>query len=128
MVVVTDGGAGQINASKTEWKEGSHHGERWNLDVCIEKRYHSCHSPLNCIVPCRFSILKKSVMAKKGEERVRIQVKKRNILRFLTMMRGKRVMTRESIRLAVHDNNKILIKYQGVFILTLVFASISAPR
>ena len=85
MVVVTDGGAGQRNANETEWKEGSHHGERWNLDVCIEKRYHSCHSPLNCKVPRRLAILKKSVTVKKGEERVSNQVfKKGNILRLLT--------------------------------------------
>ena len=74
MVVVTDGGAGQRNASETEWKEGSHPGERWNLDVCIEKRYQRCLSLLNCIVPRHFVSLKKSVTAKKGEERVRNQV------------------------------------------------------
>ena len=73
MVVVTDIVAGQKCANEAESKGGSYHGERGNLDVCIEKRYHSCLSPLNCIVPRRFAILKESVMAKKGEESVRNQ-------------------------------------------------------
>ena len=43
--------------------------------------------------------------------------------------RKERVMAKERERsLAFHDNNSIIMKYQGVFILTPFFASISAPR
>ena len=66
-VVVAAGGANQGSVNEAELKEGSHHGERVNLDVCIEKRHHSCLIVLNCQVPRRFAILKKSVKAKKGE-------------------------------------------------------------
>ena len=66
----------QRNANEAESKEGSHHGERGNLDVCIEKRYHSCLSILNCKVTRRFPILKKNATTKTGEERGRNQVKK----------------------------------------------------
>ena len=55
--------------NEAELKEGSHHGERVNLDVCIEKRHHSCFAILNCIVPRRFALLKNSVTVKKDEVR-----------------------------------------------------------
>ena len=64
-------GAAQRTENEAELKEGSHHGERVNLDVCIEKRHHRCVPPLNCIVPRRSAILKKSVTVKKDEVRGR---------------------------------------------------------
>ena len=72
-VVVAAGGAAQGSVNEAELKEGSHHGERVNLDldVCIEKRHHRCVPPLNCIVPRRSAILKKSVTVKKDEVRGR---------------------------------------------------------
>ncbi len=50
----------EVDANKAECKEALNHGEsrEGHLDVCIEKRYHSCLSLLNCPVPRRFAILK----------------------------------------------------------------------
>jgi hypothetical protein len=50
----------EVDANEAEFKEVLNHGERreGHLDMCIEKRYHSCVPLLNCPVPRRFATLK----------------------------------------------------------------------
>ena len=104
--------------------------------MCIEKHFHSFLFPLNCQVPRRLAILKKSVTAKNGEERKMNQVTEKEkhstifkddegkeerehkrkykldnkiYLSNKKTKNKKREMARER-RLAVHDNNMILLK------------------